>query len=66
MKALLPLACLLTPGLSAIWNNGYALTRPFQEGESIPGTTEGILIMGTLIVLIIIVPIVWTRRKWMR
>ncbi len=43
-----------------------ALTRLFQDDESVPGTTEGILLMGILIVLIIVIPIVWTRRKWMR
>jgi hypothetical protein len=52
--------------LSAVPKSGLWLTRLFQEGESVPGTTDGILLMGILIVLIIVLPIVWTRRKWMR
>lgn len=62
----LPLASPLTLSLSAVSKSGFWLTRLFQEGESVPGTTDGILLMGILIVLIIVVPIVWTRRKWMR
>jgi hypothetical protein len=62
----LPLASFLTFGLSAVSRSGLWLTRLFQEGESVPGTTDGILLMGILIVLIIVLPIVWTRRKWMR
>jgi hypothetical protein len=54
---------LIVPTVS---KNGLWLTRLFQEGESVPGTTDGILLMGILIVLIIVLPIVWTRRKWMR
>jgi len=54
---------LIAPTVS---KNGLWLTRLFQEGESVPGTTDGILLMGILIVLIIVLPIVWTRRKWMR
>lgn len=45
---------------------GLPLTHLFQEGETIPGTTDGVMLMGILIVLIIVVPIVWTRRRWMR
>lgn len=36
----------------------------FQQGETVPGTTEGILLMGIFIVLVLIVPIIWTRRRW--
>jgi len=43
-----------------------SLARLFQEGESVPGSTTSILFMGILIVLIIIIPIVLTRRQWMR
>ena len=46
--------------------SGFSLWAFFQEGETVPGSTDGILLMGILIVLIVIVPIVWTRRKWMR
>jgi hypothetical protein len=56
----------LTLSLSAHPKSGLWLTRLFQEGESVPGTTDGILLMGIIIVLIIVLPIVWTRRKWMR
>jgi hypothetical protein len=56
----------LTLSLTALPKSGFWLTRLFQEGESVPGTTDGILLMGIIIVLIIVLPIVWTRRKWMR
>lgn len=59
-------ASLLTFSLSAVSKSALLLTRLFQEGESVPGTTDGILVMGIFIVLIVIVPIVWTRRRWMR
>ena len=42
------------------------VSRLFQDDETVPGATEGILMLGILIVLIIIVPIIWERRKWMR
>lgn len=63
------LASSLTPSLPAASMNILptpALARLFQEDETVPGTTEGILLMGILIVLIIVIPIVWTRRRWMR
>ena len=59
-------ASLPTFNLSAVLKSGLSLTRLFQEGESVPGSTDGILLMGILIVILIILPIVWTRRKWMR
>ena len=59
-------ASLPTFNLSAGSKIGLSLTHLFQEGESVPGSTDGILLMGIIIVLIIVLPIVWTRRKWMR
>jgi hypothetical protein len=61
-----PLASILTLSLSAVSKSGLALARLFQDGESVPGTTDAILLMGILIVIIVVAPIVWTRRKWMR
>jgi len=52
--------------LFAVSKSGLTLTRLFQEGESVPGTTDGILLMGIFIVLLVVIPIVWTRRRWMR
>ncbi|MEW5940161.1 MAG: hypothetical protein AB1750_10890 [Chloroflexota bacterium] len=52
-------------GLLAVFP-GHLLPRLFRDDETVPGTTEGIVMMGVLIVLIIVVPIVWTRRRWMR
>ncbi len=46
---------------------GRLLTQIFAGGdESVPGTTEGVLLMGVLIVLIILLPIIIERRRWMR
>lgn len=53
-------------GLPAVSKSGHTLARLFQEGESVPGSTDFILLMGILIVLLIVIPIVWTRRQWMR
>lgn len=66
VSVLLRFAPPLTLNLSALPKSGLWLTRLFQEGESVPGTTDGILLMGIVIVLLIVIPIVWTRRKWMR
>ena len=63
---ILLLYSLVTSVMSALPRGGVALTRLFQEGESVPGSTTSILLMGILIVLIIVIPIIWTRRKWMR
>lgn len=52
--------------LPAVSKSGLTLTRLFQEGESVPGSTDGILLMGILIVILVVLPIVWTRRNWMR
>lgn len=62
----LPLASISTSSLFAVSKSGLTLTRLFQEGESVPGTTDSILLMGIFIVLIVVIPIVWTRRRWMR
>jgi hypothetical protein len=61
-----PLASLLTFGLFAVSKSGFPLTRLFQAGETVPGNTDAILLMGIFIVLIVVIPIVWTRRNWMR
>ena len=52
--------------LFAVSKSGLTLTRLFQEGESVPGSTDSILLMGVFIVLLIVTPIVWNRRNWMR
>lgn len=54
------------PDLPVVVNTGLMLTRLFQEEETVPGSTDGILLMGIIIVLIVVIPIVWTRRRWMR
>ena len=67
MKIIIPLLnSLVTSVMSALPKGGGALTSLFQEGESVPGSTTSILLMGILIVLIIVIPIIWTRRHWMR
>jgi hypothetical protein len=60
-----PLASDLALGLLRVFPSDL-LPRLLQDDETVPGATEGILLMGILIVLIIVVPIVLTRRKWMR
>ena len=60
------LASPLTSILRLASTSSPALSRLFQDDETVPGATEGILMLGILIVLIIIVPIIWERRKWMR
>ena len=60
------LASLPTFMLFSVTSSGLSLWAFLQEGETVPGSTDGILLMGILIVLIVVVPIVWTRRKWMR
>ena len=61
-----PLASILTFSLPAVSKSGLTLARLFQGGESVPGTTDSILLMGILIVLLVVIPIVWTRRKWIK
>ena len=60
------LAFIPTFVLYSATKSGVSLLPLFQEGETVPGSTDGILLMGIIIVLIVVVPIVWTRRKWMR
>ena len=43
-----------------------AFSRLMQEDKTVPGTTDGILLMGIFIVLLVVLPIVWTRREWMK
>ena len=59
------LASLLTFARYPFSKSGLSLALLLQEGD-VPGSTDGILLMGIFIVLIVIIPIVWTRRKWMR
>jgi len=40
-------------------------STPQPDGISEIGSTDGIVIMGFLIVLIIIIPILWHRKAWM-
>ena len=44
----------------------FAVSHLLQEDKTVPGTTDGILLMGILIVLLVVLPIVWTRREWMK
>lgn len=60
-----PLGSFLTSGLIAL-SKGGLFTRLLEGDQTVPGTTDGIMLMGILIVLIIVIPIVVTRRKWMR
>jgi hypothetical protein len=60
------LASLSTIVAYSVTKSGLSLQPLFQEGETVPGSTESILLMGILIVLIVVVPVVWSRRKWMR
>ena len=67
MKFIMPLLkSLVTSILSILPGNGSTPANLFQEGESIPGSTTSILFMGILIVVIILIPIIWERRQWMR
>lgn len=45
--------------------SGLPLRIPFEEIIT-DGSTESILIAGVIILLIILVPIAWTRRRWNR
>ncbi len=66
-RSFLPItALILMAGFILLPKNRFTLSGLLQESESVTGSTTSILFMGILIVLIIIVPIVWTRRKWMR
>ena len=39
---------------------------PFPDGITVNGSTDGILIAGILILLIILIPVIWMRRRWDR
>ena len=59
-------ASLLTSERVTAFINRFLPIRP-QDGDlTVPGTTDGVLFMGILIVSIIIIPIISTRRRWMR
>lgn len=59
-------ASLPTPGLVAT-SIGRFFSAWFQDGDqTVPGTTDFVLLMGVIIMLIIILPIVANRRRWMR
>lgn len=60
------IASFLTTSLLAVSKSGFSLAALLQEDETVPGTTDAIMLMGILIVLTIVVPIIWTRRRWMR
>ena len=40
-------------------------STPQQDDLSEIGSTDGILVMGFLIALIVVVPILWHRKAWM-
>jgi len=44
----------------------FGLAPLLLGDNSVPGGTDGITLMGILIVLVIVLPIVFTRRGWMR
>ena len=55
-----------TPGLLAT-SIGRFFSHWFENGDqTVPGSTDGVVLMGIIIVLIIVVPIVVARRRWMR
>jgi hypothetical protein len=57
-------ASFLTSNLLAVSKGGFLSWA--GSDKTVPGSTDGILTMGLLIVLIIIVPILATRRRWMK
>jgi len=54
----------LTSGFHAVSKSG--LLALAGSDKTIPGSTDGIMLMGILIILIIMLPILATRRRWMR
>ena len=50
-------------GAAAFFIQSTATPQPKDMSEI--GSTDGIVIMGILIALIIIVPILWQRKSWM-
>ena len=73
---ILALACTgftYTTGLSGFTNQtGAALffqttsTPQIEEDKSVVGSTDGIVIMGGVITLIVLVPILARRKAWMK
>ena len=59
-------ASLPTPGLLTASFGRFLAHWRADIDETVPGTTDGVLFMGVLIVSIIIIPIISTRRHWMR
>jgi hypothetical protein len=47
----------LALSLLAVSKSGFRLVGLLQEDETVPGTTDGIMLMGILIVLTIVIPI---------
>lgn len=43
-----------------------APAQPLEDDQSVMGSTDGIVAMGGIIVLIILIPIVVQRKSWMR
>jgi len=41
-------------------------TPPIEEDHSVVGSTDGIIIMGGVIALIVLVPILVKRKSWMQ
>jgi hypothetical protein len=62
----LTFASFLASNLPAVFKSGFRLAHLLQEDKTVPGTTDGIMLMGILIMLTIVIPIVWTRRRWVR
>ena len=59
-------ASLPTSGLLAA-SIGRFFSAWFQKGDqTVSGSTDGVLLMGVIIVLIILIPIITTRQRWMR
>ncbi|MBV6396564.1 MAG: hypothetical protein HFACDABA_02162 [Anaerolineales bacterium] len=46
---------------------GRFLFARFQNGDqTVAGSTDAVVTMGVIIVLIVVIPIVVARRRWMR
>ena len=55
-----PIQTQLTPTPLAI----TPTATPLVQTGSVAGTTDGILLIATVIVLIVIIPILWKRSEW--
>jgi hypothetical protein len=49
-----------TPSLATL----TPTVTPLPEAEMVPGSTNVILLLGALLVLIVVVAILWHRRDW--